>query len=160
MRNSLVEEEMNLASLHLTPHLGQQNHHLLLFPTQHSTEQPQREALESLERLHQVAQPNVFQALVFGPRSDRHLVRLGDDVGEAGVSHPALDLGTWARVAAESARCAQEGVDPLESVVVFGETAVVGVVLQVEVADLGPAVGLNGAAEESSVSRLTFRVSR
>lgn len=50
--------------------------------------------------------------LILGPRPDGDLVARGVHVREAGVAHPALELGAGARVALEVARGLQEGGDP------------------------------------------------
>jgi len=62
-------------------------------------------------------------------------------VGEAGVPDPLLERDAGARVAPDLARGAEERVDPPQRVAVLGQGAVVRVVLQVEVLELGPAAG-------------------
>jgi hypothetical protein len=60
-------------------------------------------------------------------------------VGEPGVAHPPLELRAGARLALRLARRLEQLVDPDQRVLVLGEGAVFGVVLQVEVLELGPA---------------------
>lgn len=76
---------------------------------------------------------------VLGPRPNRQLEPVVLHVDEAGVAEVALELGPRLGVAAALVAGFEEGVDPDERLMVLGQGAVLGVVLQVEVLQLGPA---------------------
>ena len=147
---SQVENSMKVAPLQLFPDLGKQKQNLLFRPFKNATEQPKREALEPFQGLRQVAHAKVLHPLVLGPRTDGDLEQLVLDVLEARVLDPLRLLGAGAGFALQGACCAEKGVNPGERAVLVRQAAVVGVVLQVVVLELGPAAGLEVARNYQS----------
>jgi len=73
------------------------------------------------------------------PRANRPADSAVLDVDEACIAEVTLELWARAGVSAGLARCVEECRDPLVSVRLGLERAVFGVVLKIEVLELGPA---------------------
>lgn len=144
-----VENSVKVISLQLAPDLRQQKQNLFLGPLENPAEQAEREALESLQGLRQVAHAQILHPLVFGPRADGDLEHLMLDVFEPGRLHPLLLLGARARFALQRSRCVEQGVDPGERAVLLLQGPVVGVVLQIVVLKLDPAARLEVTIQSS-----------
>jgi len=138
-KNLQVKLRMQSRIPQLIPHVPQQHYNLLFLPAQHLTIQPQAERLKPLHDLVPVVQANLLQMRVPRPRANWPADAAMLDVDEACIAEVTLELRARAGVSAGLARCVEERRDPLVGVGLGLERAVFGVILQIEVLELGPA---------------------
>lgn len=131
---------MELVRLHLLPNLDEENFGLDPAPPE-QFEDLERERLHPVQHLHEVHHARLLQYGVLRPGPQGHLELLLADVHEAGALGPAAELVARAGIAVDTGDSLEEAFVPLAEVCIFGQGAVVGDVLEIEILELGPAAG-------------------